>query len=767
MATGDLKKIGTFYLGGTKQARPTRPWRTDTTPPGASSAGNIATFSSGQNIEIRNTEADDSYKLQWIEVVENDKKYLVADRNLLVNVSWDDLNSQDLINGKEITIDGQKYLLRVLTGGNNYRNGSDNYSGGVLPNEWDRWVVNEGGFSGLLTPTATDLDTSQTAADFNGLHNQKWNWFYIYSWGKEVWSQNGAGRVIRGYISARSWNAPTSSTRNAGYGWRPVLEVLNSGPVISGPAESLGNKTGPFSIVYSVTEPENENFTVVEKLNGTQIGSATAKGALNNREIILDLSTWATLALNTPHKIAVEATDVNGNKTVKEWTFTKTNAAPTAVIVEPKGDLSNIAVVDTLTPVLVHRFNDADLADVQSAYQYIIEDTNGAVIKDTGKISSSQSFYTAPGGVLVWGTRYKFKVRVWDKYDVASEYAAYQFFLPNRPPKITNLSPGSSDINSPAASGTAPLITWDFEDLDLEAQNSYQLKIFKSVDGSLVYNSNRIYQNVQQHQVPMGALEQGTVYYLELTAWDPNALSVTTPKAFIVTNATPSAPTPTLPVDNYRTSSRPTFSAVIGKDAENDKQHFTIQLATDAQFTENVTTFSSLVDRAGWRIGGLDIPIDGVNNSSEGQTVTFTPQVDLAKNTTYYWRIAAVDATTRARGVWSASRRIRCGNKLLFEVRNPINTGNTAARRILVALDYSLAKDGINKATLKVEVSNNALDVKPKWEDATNKFMTMDYYEFTNAAKTATDYAVSIRVTVEANDALGIIYVDALGMTFD
>ncbi|MFM1655522.1 hypothetical protein ACI7RC_26010 [Brevibacillus sp. B_LB10_24] len=205
MANGDLIKLGTFYLAGTKQARPTKPWRSDLTPPGAPSVGDIPSFSAGQTIEIRDTDANDAYKIQWREVNDGSKKLLISDRVLLAYVSWDDLNAQGLVTGKTITIDGQQYKLRLLTGGSNYRSGTDVYSGGSpTTNEWDRIIVNEGGFSGLPSPVASDLDSTQNSTDFNSAHNQYWNWFYMYSWAQEVYTGNSARRAVRGSLSARA-----------------------------------------------------------------------------------------------------------------------------------------------------------------------------------------------------------------------------------------------------------------------------------------------------------------------------------------------------------------------------------------------------------------------------------------------------------------------------------------------------------------------------------------------------------------------------------
>lgn len=767
MANGDIKQLGGFYLGGTLQSRPTKPWRPDSEPVSGVGTGNIPQFTAGQSIEIRDTPAAAASRIQWVEVNVGNKKLLICDRVLLVSVSHDDLNSLGLIKGKEITIDGGKYLVRSLTGGSNYRNTSDAYAGGTPSNEWDQYIVNEAGLSGLPTPAASDLDGSLNTTDLNSAHNKLWNWFGVRSWAQETYSSNSSHRANRGYYSARYWNYDTASYRYVGVGFRPVLEILDSGPVISGPIENLGNKTSQFDVTYSVTEPESQSFTIIEKLNGTQIGTTTATASLTNRVISIDSEKYAALALNITHTITVEATDSAGNKTVKSWTFVKTNAAPKATIVEPKGDLANISIVNTITPVLVHQFSDSDTSDVQSAYQYIVEDTNDNIVYDSGKVASTQSFVTVPENKLNWATRYKFKVRVWDKFDVASEYTDYQFFLPNRAPSVSNLTPGSTDVESPAPAGVAPLFKWEFSDLDLEAQGSYSLQIYKTVDDSLVYNTSRVYQNVQQHQVPNNILQQGTGYYAELTVYDPNGLSAQAPRVYLTTNATPTAPVPTLPVNNYRTSARPTFSAIVGSDAENDKQHFIVQIATDENFTKELLEFSSAVERAGWKVAGFDIPTEGVNNDVTGQTVSFTSQVDLETNKRYYWRIAAIDATTGAIGAYSPARTIRCGNKMEFELSDVIDTGNTAARRILVAMEANIAADGTIPASVKVEVSNNANDVNPTWEDATAEYNAMDYYEFTNTSKTAIDYAVSVRITINANDSLGDIYVDDLGITFD
>lgn len=75
MANGTIHKLGTLYVNNVKRPFPTKPWGSDSIPPGAPSVGNILNYDSvNGNIEIRDTYADDAYKLRWIEVNDGNKK---------------------------------------------------------------------------------------------------------------------------------------------------------------------------------------------------------------------------------------------------------------------------------------------------------------------------------------------------------------------------------------------------------------------------------------------------------------------------------------------------------------------------------------------------------------------------------------------------------------------------------------------------------------------------------------------------------------------
>lgn len=388
MANGDLVKLGTLYMGGTKVVRPTIPWDNAGAPYTGSGTGNIANFSVGATLEIRDTSATEADQIYWREVTDGAKKLLVADRNLLVNISWDDLNAQTLITGKTITINGQQYLVRSMTGGSNYRSG-DQYAGGTpTTNEWDRIITNESNFAGLPTPVASDLDNTLNATDKSTAHNLFWNWFGAYSWTQEVYTGGSSSRSMRGYYSARYWSYYTASSRYSYVGWRPVLEVLNAAPVISGSDSSLGNKAAPFVQNFTVNDPDAGNtFSVVVKLNGVTKSTLTNQA---NGSFSYDLTPdWSGLALGT-HTLTVTATDAAGAASTRTWTFTKTNspaAAPT--ITKPLNNQRTVVQPTIEFTIASDPEGDSQTFKLQIANDAafttgIVEQTTGFELNSTG-----------------------------------------------------------------------------------------------------------------------------------------------------------------------------------------------------------------------------------------------------------------------------------------------------------------------------------------------------------------------------------------------
>ena len=125
----------------------------------------------------------------------------VADYAVTHTVSWDDLNTKSLIFGKNYASGGVDYTLRAPSVGSNYTGSGNSERGVPQSNEWDTMLNKDSGYI------------------------QNWN--EMYSWGQDTVSVDASSRALRGYNSARGYGWDASSRRNARYGFRPVLEVLN------------------------------------------------------------------------------------------------------------------------------------------------------------------------------------------------------------------------------------------------------------------------------------------------------------------------------------------------------------------------------------------------------------------------------------------------------------------------------------------------------------------------------------------------------------
>ena len=277
------------------------------------------------NYTFGDTPSADANKLQWVKIKDGDKTLLICDRVILVSVSWDDLNGQGYVTGKTITIDGTKYKCRLLTGGSNRRN-NDWYAGGTpTNNEWDRFITREEVITGLPAPVSSDLDTNLNTTDHNSTHNQLWHWVGVYSWCQETWAENASYRATRGYGSARYWDIDSSGHRPVNVGFRPVLEVLNTDPLISDSDRNLGDKNQDFTIEYTVNDSDSGDvLTATESIDGR-----TTKSLAPTRNFKNTITVNVRELSLGPHTVKVVVTDGQGGTATRTWTFNRVNSAPT------------------------------------------------------------------------------------------------------------------------------------------------------------------------------------------------------------------------------------------------------------------------------------------------------------------------------------------------------------------------------------------------------------------------------------------------------
>lgn len=82
-------------------------------------------------------------------------------------------------------------------------------------------------------------------------------------------------------------------------------------------------------------------------------------------------------------------------------------------------------------------------------------------------------------------------------------------------------------------------------------------------------------------------------------------------------------------------------------------------------------------------------------------------------------------------------------------------------------IKLNITKNIPAEATFKVEVCNNAYDISATWEDATSSVNGGLVHLFSNTTKTATNWGVRIRVTVNRNGGSGACYVSSIGGNFE
>ena len=128
----------------------------------------------------------------------------VADYAVTHAVSWNGLNDEGLIFGKNYASGGVDYTLRAPSVGSDATGLGDSDPGVPQSNEWDTMLNKSSGYI------------------------QNWN--EMYSWGQDTVSldaSDASRRAVRGYNSARRWFHSYATRSYSNHGFRPVLEVRN------------------------------------------------------------------------------------------------------------------------------------------------------------------------------------------------------------------------------------------------------------------------------------------------------------------------------------------------------------------------------------------------------------------------------------------------------------------------------------------------------------------------------------------------------------
>ena len=164
----------------------------------------------------------------------------VADYAVTNDVSWNTLNTADLIFGKNYASGGVDYTLRAPSCGSGFTGSDDSERGTPQSNEWDAVLDKNSGYVK--------------------------NWNDIYSWGQDTSSYESSPRAVRGYYSARGWSHDYATNFSPSVGFRPVLEVLNPDELGSDGLKAVtldlgGGKLGGSSDAIHIIVKTGSEFT--------------------------------------------------------------------------------------------------------------------------------------------------------------------------------------------------------------------------------------------------------------------------------------------------------------------------------------------------------------------------------------------------------------------------------------------------------------------------------------------------------------------------
>lgn len=490
----ELLKIGSLYMNGQK-VKFTSNTRTQ--------------YILNAPLEIRNKDNDSDYVIEFLKISNGVKQYLVSTNVLLTNISYDDLNKQGLISGQVISIDGQKYKIRLMTAGTSIRINGDNYSkANPIDNEWDKYLLNEIGLSNIPTPTGQDLSGSyDDSTIITSVTNNIWKWYKV---GSLTSSKNGYDVTIRGNLSASYFSTINQFARSTTIGWRLFMEVYNEPPSITGNNKYLNSYTASFKQPYTIYDGDADLMTVEEYIDNTLIRKLENETTGFTSSVDLS-SVWNSLSYDT-HTIIIKVIDSFGNIVERIYTFKKieilsgqssTLTKPSIITTNNSGILEPInSMIENLVSFRVAGgdivyFNEINIA---------INDETASVVYNR-KIELFDFESTILKNSLTNGKEYQVKVRT---YNDLNQYSAWSDVV-----LVKTFSSANIIINgiiNGQITTQNPLITASFSQDEGDTLYSYQFVLLK--DGQTISQSPILTDGLLQYQ--FSSLENKTNYIIKL-----------------------------------------------------------------------------------------------------------------------------------------------------------------------------------------------------------------------------------------------------------
>lgn len=515
----EIIKLGSLYMNGVKVqfTGTTRTSYIDNSP-----------------LEFRTQDADDNYKISWLKVDNGVKQYLIATNGLLNNISYDSLSRQGLVNGQIITLESVRYKLRLPTGGTSTRiNGDKNSSCLPTDNDYDKYFCNEIGLNTLPLPTGQDktLNGYDDSTIITSISNGILNWYGSSTLTKD---KVGYDITIRGSKnSIQYYDTINQFAKSVNVMYRPILEVYNEPPIISGQNKYLNSYTSSFKQSYTISDGDADLMKVEEFIDNTLL--RTLENETTGFTSSVDLSTvWDSLSYNT-HTITIKVTDSFGNEVSRIYTFTKLQilSGQTDTLTKPLITTTNNSGI--LLPINALEENYVLFNVVGGDIVYyneinIVDNSDGTTIYNKKSDQSFDFKSIILKNMLTNGKEYQVKIRT---YNDNNQYSAWSNICMLKAFSSANII--INGIINGQITTQNPLITASFSQSDTYLKDgisittsdtlySYQFTLLK--DGQTITESPVLTDSLLRYQ--FSSLENKTNYTIKLiTLTNGNVQTIT------------------------------------------------------------------------------------------------------------------------------------------------------------------------------------------------------------------------------------------------
>ncbi len=372
-------------------------------------------------------------------------------------------------------------------------------TGGDYLGQYRIQVQNSSGTIVWDTGNVAASSSEIAAAQFSRNSGTSLSFGQSYSWRAAVANQNGLWSSFSGWQSFSVVNGP--NTPNA---------ILPSGlQTTTAPAWSFQyNSPSAVNLAYYhvVVEAQGNNTWIYDS---GMVAYVVGSGTTVTGNIPYGICNWGGA-----YNFYCMVQDANGAQSAWGGQSFTIAAIPQ---VSPLSPINN-QYVGSSTPTYTWSYSDPNYTEGSWQIQ-VYNNSTGALIEDTGIISGSATSHLS-GVAVAYGTHIRWHIQVWDTAGLGSGYSSWQYAYVDNTPSAAVTSP----TNNSTITTNTPTVTWTYT-----ASSGGQVQSSASVSIMDTYNnplqSYSLIGTGTSLTIPVGLLQNGTTYHLQVTVTDTNGVS--------------------------------------------------------------------------------------------------------------------------------------------------------------------------------------------------------------------------------------------------